>query len=122
MSRAPDSFAVPPFADRSSYWVSFGFAGGSPDDAAPCGLAARILASFCEEKALELQSIMNNSHAGYPFCSTFVSVATSVFELTGLSNMHRHMNVLDAPADPHLLQYLSKAEFAHSVQRAVFEL
>ena len=66
-------------------------------------LAARVLASFCEEKALELQAIMNNSHAGCPFCSTFVSVSTSVFKLMGLSNMHRHMNVLDSPADPHLL-------------------
>ena len=65
---------------------------------------------------------MNNSHAGYPFCSTFVSVATSVFELMGLSNMHRHMSVLDAPADPPLLQYLSRAECMHGVQRAVFEL
>ena len=122
MSRASDSFAIPPFADRSSYWVSFGFAGGSPDDAAPCALAARALASFCEEKASELQAIMNNSDAGYPFCSTFVSVATAVLELMGLSNMHRHMNVLDSPADPPLLQYLSRAECSHGVQAAVFEL
>jgi hypothetical protein len=110
---------VPPFADRSSYWVSFGVAGGSPDDAAPRSACSRQL---LRGKALELQVIMNNSHAGCPFCSTFVSVSTSVFKLMGLSNMHRHMNVLDSPADPHLLQYLSRAECTHGVQRAGFEL
>jgi hypothetical protein len=35
--------------------------------------------------------------AGYLFCSTFVSVATAAFQLMGLSNLHRHMNVLDSP-------------------------
>jgi hypothetical protein len=116
------TFAVPPFSDRSSYWVAFGFAGGSPDDALPCTLAAAALACFCEKKAAELQGILGNASAGYPFCSTFLAVATSVFDLIGLADMHRHMAVLDSPSDPPLLKYLSRAEVTDGMQAAVFEL
>ena len=122
ISHASDSFEVPPFADRSSYWAAFGFAGGSPDDAAPCALAAAALANFCEDKAMELQGILNNSSSAYPFCSTFLAVATAVFELMGLGQMHRHMNLLDSPADPPLLQFLSRAECKDGVKAAVFQL
>ena len=113
---------MPPFADRSSYWVAFGFAGGSPDDAAPGALAASALASFCEEKAPQLQAIMGNSGCSYPFCSTFLAVAAAVFDLIGLAQMHRHMNLLDSPTDPPLLQFLSRAQSSDGVRAAVLQL
>lgn len=122
MTAGSDAFNVPPFTDRSSYWSAFGFAGGSPDDASPSALSASALASFCEQKALDLQGIMSNSSSGYPFCSTFLVVAASVFELIGLSDMHRYMNLLDSPSEPPLLQYLSRAECKDDMKTAVFEL
>lgn len=103
-----ESFTAPAFTDRSSYWAAFGFAGGSPDDASPCALAAALLAGFCEKKPLDLQGILGSSSASYPFCSTFLALAAAVFELVGLADMHRHMNLLDSPSDPPLLQYLCR--------------
>jgi hypothetical protein len=119
---ADESFVVPPFAERSSYWVAFGFAGGSPDDACPSALAAAALAGFCEHRAAEVQGIFGSSSAGYPFCSTFLAVAAAVFDLIGLVDMHRHMAVLDSPSDPPLLKFLCRAGAADGVQTAVFEL
>ena len=107
-SHASPSFTAPAYAERSNYWSSFGFAGGSPNDASPSSLAAAALAVFCETKPLELQGMLNGSGGGYPFCSTFLAVAGAVFELMGLADMHRHMNLLDAPNDPPLLQYLCR--------------
>jgi hypothetical protein len=119
---ADESFAVPTFTDRSSYWAAFGFAGGSPDDAMPCALAATALAGFCEQKTSELQGMLCNAGSGYPFCSSFLAVAGAVFDLIGLADMHRHMALLDAASDPPLLKYLSRADVAHGVQHAVLEL
>jgi hypothetical protein len=113
---------TPQFAARSKYWASFGFAGGSPDDASPCMLSASALASFCNSNSLVLQGILNDSNSNYPFCSTFLAVTAVVFELIGLPSMHRFMNLLDAPSDPPLLQLLCRVECTRDMTSAVFEL
>jgi hypothetical protein len=42
--------------------------------------------------------------------------------LCGHTRARNEFNMLDSPADPPLLQCLSRAECTHGVQRAVFEL